>query len=186
MADEDEKFLDEDPALEIDTEEDEALEDAESEAADLEGVIAERDELRDRLLRSFAEIENMRKRGERDRRDAETYGGTKLARDLLGVYDNLDRALAAIPEDLQESASALVEGLELTKKELLATFAKHKITVISPAEGDKFDAKMHQAMFEAPLPGFEPGTVIQVMTEGFMIADRLLRPAQVGVASKAA
>ncbi|MEL6583496.1 MAG: nucleotide exchange factor GrpE [Pseudomonadota bacterium] len=180
--------LDDDPALEIDVEEDEIEIETEEEAEgelNLDGLIAERDALQDRLLRSFADLENTRKRAERDRRDAETYGGTKLARDLLGVYDNLDRALAALPEERPEELAPLIEGIELTKKELLNAFEKHKITRIAPENGEKFDPKLHQAMFEAPLPGAEPGTVIQVMTEGFMISDRLLRPAQVGVASGA-
>jgi molecular chaperone GrpE len=188
MQREDEKFpLDDDPALEIDTEEDEEIEiEAEEETfPDLEGLVAERDMLQDRLLRSLADLENTRKRAERDRRDAEVYGGTKLARDLLGVYDNLDRALAAMPEDTPEEVKPLIEGIQLTKKELLNAFEKHKIKRVAPEIGEKFDPKMHQAMFEAPLPGSEPGTVIQVMTEGFMISDRLLRPAQVGVASAA-
>ena len=192
MQRDDEKFpLDDDPALEIETEDDdddltEIDLDEVTAGPDLEGLIAERDALQDRLLRSLADLENTRKRAERDRRDAEAYGGTKLARDLLGVYDNLDRALAAMPEEIGDDMKPLIEGIELTKKELLNAFEKHKITRIAPEIGEKFDPKMHQAMFEAPLPGSEPGTVIQVMTEGFMISDRLLRPAQVGVASAAA
>ncbi|QDL91317.1 nucleotide exchange factor GrpE [Paroceanicella profunda] len=151
--------------------------------AELLAVTTERDELKDRLLRSLAESENIRKRAERDRRDAEAYGGTKLARDLLSVHDNLGRALGMIDEEMREKLSAVVEGLELTQRELVATFAKHRIEKISPAVGDRFDPKLHQAMFEAPVPGAEPGSVIQVMVEGFTIADRLLRPAQVGVAA---
>lgn len=190
MQKEDETFpLDDDPALEIDIEEPEDLEIDDDDNVlndlDLEGLLAEREALQDRLLRALADLENTRKRAERDRRDAESYGGTRLARDLLGVYDNMDRALAAMPEELTEDIKPLVEGIELTKKELLSAFEKHKITPIAPEIGDKFDPKLHQAMFEAPLPGSEPGTVIQVMTEGFLISDRLLRPAQVGVASAA-
>ncbi|MBB5514461.1 molecular chaperone GrpE [Rubricella aquisinus] len=153
-------------------------------ADDMDAVIEERDALKDRLLRAFADLENTRKRAERDRRDAENYGGTKLARDLLPVYDNLARALAALTDEQREAAGPVIEGIELTQKELLSAFAKHKIARVSPEVGEKFDPKMHQAMFEAPLPGAEPGTVIQVMTDGFTIADRLIRPAQVGVASK--
>jgi molecular chaperone GrpE len=153
-------------------------------ADDMDAVVEERDALKDRLLRAFADLENTRKRAERDRRDAENYGGTKLARDLLPVYDNLARALAALTDEQREAAGPVIEGIELTQKELLNAFAKHKIARVSPEVGEKFDPKMHQAMFEAPLPGAEPGTVIQVMTDGFTIADRLIRPAQVGVASK--
>ena len=149
----------------------------------LDQIIAERDDMRDRWMRALAEAENLRKRGERDRRDAEIYGGTRLARDLLSVYDNMNRALDAITDQLREDAGPLVEGIELTQKDLLATFAKHKIELLNPEMGEKFDPKMHQAMFEAPVPGTTAGTVIQVMNVGFTIGDRLLRPAQVGVSS---
>lgn len=145
-------------------------------------LVAERDELKDRLLRALAETENVRRRAERDRRDAETYGGTKLARDLLSVHDNLDRALGHVDEALRAQAGNFIEGLELTQRELLNAFAKHKIARIAPAVGEKFNPNLHQAMFEAPIPGATPGTVIEVMEAGFTIADRLLRPARVGVA----
>lgn len=144
---------------------------------------AERDELRDRLMRALAEAENIRKRAERDRRDAEAYAGTRLARDLLGVHDNLARAVAAVDEEMRGAAAALIEGVELTQKELISAFAKHRIEPIAPEVGEKFDPKLHQAMFEAPVPHARPGAVIQVMQDGFTIADRLLRPAMVGVAA---
>lgn len=152
--------------------------------AEIFSLTAERDELKDRLLRALAEAENSRKRAERDRKDAEAYGGTKLARDLLSVHDNLARALSLIDDDMRARMGPLIEGLELTQRELVAAFAKHRIEKISPALGDKFDARLHQAMFEAPIPGAVPGSIIQVMTEGFTIADRLLRPAQVGIAAQ--
>ncbi len=151
--------------------------------AELDAVTAERDALRDKLMRALAEAENIRKRAERDRKDAELYGGTKLARDVLQVYDNLGRALGAVDAELREKASALIEGVELTQRELLQAFAKHKIEKVSPELGDKFDPKLHQAMFEAPVPNAEPGSVIQVMQQGFTISGRLLRPAMVGVAA---
>ncbi len=150
---------------------------------DFDQVIKERDDLKDRLLRAFAETENIRKRAERDRREAELYGGTKLARDLLSVQDNLERALGNIGDDLREKHGALVEGLELTLRELLSVFEKHKITKIAPEIGDRFDPKLHQAMFEAPVPNTVKGAIIQVMAPGFAIGDRLLRAAQVGVSS---
>ena len=106
-----------------------------------------------------------------------------MARDLLSVFDNLSRALDNIDEELRTKSSALVEGLELTQRELLSVFAKHKIDQIEPVEGDKFDPKYHQAMFEAPVSGTDKGTIIQVMTKGFKIGDRLLRASQVGVSS---
>ena len=151
--------------------------------AEIDNLRNENAELRDKLLRTYAEMENLRKRLERDRKDAETYGGTKLARELLPVHDNLKRALDAATPEQREASAALFEGIELTQRELLNAFEKHKITRIHPAEGDRFDPKLHQAMFEAPMPGVEAGCVLQVMTEGFMIGDRLLRPAQVGVSS---
>lgn len=150
-------------------------------------VAALRDEvaaLKDQLLRAAADLQNMRKRAERDRRDAETFGGAKLARDLLGVYDNLDAALNAASEDLQDRESGFFNGVELTRKELLNAFSKHRIEPVEPTIGERFDANRHQAMFEAPAPDAEPGSVIQVMQCGFMIADRLLRPAMVGVAQR--
>ena len=146
-------------------------------------LIEERERLNDRLMRSLADLENLRKRSERDRKDAELYGGTKLARDLLSVFDNMSRALDNIDDGLREKASALVEGLELTQRELLSVFLRHKIDQIEPKEGEKFDPKYHQAMFEAPISGTEKGTIIQVMTKGFKVGDRLLRASQVGVSS---
>lgn len=146
-------------------------------------LLIEKETLNDRLMRSLADLENLRKRAERDRRDAELYGGTKLARDLLSVFDNMSRALDNIDDDLRKKAIALVEGLELTQRELLSVFSRHKIDQIEPKEGEKFDPKLHQAMFEAPVAGTEKGSIIQVMTKGFKIGDRLLRASQVGVSS---
>lgn len=150
---------------------------------ELEALRAERDELRDKFMRVLADAENSRKRAERDRKEAEMYGGTRLARDLLPVYDNLNRAIQAIPEETRASSAALIEGVELTLRELTNVMTKHGMTPISPAIGDQFDPQLHQAMFEAPLPGTKAGQIIQVATEGFMLHDRLLRPAQVGVSS---
>ncbi len=146
---------------------------------------AERDELKDKLMRSLAEAENTRRRAERDRKDAEAFGGTKLARDLLEVHDNFDRALASADDAAKEHAASLIEGVELTQRGLLSAFAKHKIEKVAPEVGEKFDANFHQAMFEAPIPGAEPNTVIEVMQAGFTISGRLLRPALVGVAKAA-
>ncbi|MEM7268614.1 MAG: nucleotide exchange factor GrpE [Pseudomonadota bacterium] len=148
-------------------------------------VTAERDELKDKLMRALAEAENTRRRAERDRKDAEAFGGTKLARDLLEVHDNFGRALASADDAAKEHAASLIEGVELTQKGLLAAFAKHKIEMVSPEPGEKFDPNLHQAMFEAPIPGAEPGSIIEVMQAGFTIAGRLLRPALVGVAKAA-
>jgi molecular chaperone GrpE len=163
---------------------DEAFEDApDSAEATIEALRAERDELKDRFMRALADAENSRKRGERDRREAEQYGGSRLTRDMLPVYDNLRRALDAATEDQRAQSSALIEGVELTLRELTNVLTKHGVTKISPAIGDSFDPQLHQAMFEAPLPGTKAGQIIQVMTDGFLLHDRLLRPAQVGVSS---
>ncbi len=158
--------------------------DAEVAALDeLDALKAERDEYRDRFMRALADAENSRKRADKDRKEAENYGGSKLARDLLPVYDNLKRALEAAGEEQRAAASALIEGVELTMRELVNVFRKHGIEPISPEVGDKFDPQVHQAMFEAPVPGTKAGEIIQVSAEGFMLHDRLLRPAQVGVSS---
>lgn len=160
-----------------------AMEDTSGADAVIEALEAERDELRDRMLRAMAEAENMRKRADRDRREAEQYGGSKLSRDLLPVFDNMRRALDAADDATRESASGLVEGVELTLKELIRIFGKHGITPVVPEIGDRFNAQEHEAMFEAPVPGTKAGDIIQVMAEGFLLHDRLLRPAQVGVSS---
>lgn len=147
---------------------------------ELETLRAERDDFKDRFMRALADAENVRKRSAKDRREAEQYGGSRIARDMLPVYDNMKRALEAAGEDTNPG---FLEGIELTMKELLAVFARHGVTIVSPAEGDKFDPQIHEAMFEAPVPGTKAGDIIQVSAEGFMLHDRLLRPAQVGVSS---
>jgi molecular chaperone GrpE len=149
----------------------------------IEALQAERDEYRDKFMRALADAENARKRAERDRREAEQYGSTRLARDLLPVFDNLSRALAVVTEEQRAQNAALIEGVDLTLRELTNVMTRHGVKPISPAVGDMFNAQFHQAMFEAPLPGTKAGQIIQVMAEGFMLYDRLLRPAQVGVSS---
>jgi molecular chaperone GrpE len=153
------------------------------EEAEIDALRAERDDYKDRFMRALAETENARKRSEKARREAEQYGGSKLARDMLPVYDNMKRALEAAGDEQKEAAAALIEGVELTMRELTNVFKKHGIEVITPEVGDKFDPQMHEAMFEAPVPGTKAGEIIQVSAEGFMLHDRLLRPAQVGVSS---
>jgi molecular chaperone GrpE len=140
-------------------------------------------ELKDKLMRALAEAENQRKRGERNRRDAELYGGAKLAKDMLSVYDNMSRALDAIDDEQRKASKALIEGIELTQRELLSVFRNHKIEAVLPLIGDKFNPQIHEAMFEAPVPDIKAGHIIQVMNQGFKIGDRLLRAAQVGVSS---
>lgn len=152
-------------------------------AEELEALRAERDDMRDRFMRALADAENSRKRSERDRREAEQFGGSKLARDMLPVYDNLKRALDAANDETRAQAAGLIEGLELTLRELTAVLKKHGVAEINPTIGEVFDPQIHQAMFEAPLPGTKAGQIIQVLGVGFMLHDRLLRPAQVGVSS---
>ncbi|MGL4280825.1 MAG: nucleotide exchange factor GrpE, partial [Albidovulum sp.] len=127
---------------------------------EIEALKAERDEMKDRFMRALADAENIRKRGERDRREAEQYGGSKLARDLLPVYDNLKRALDHATEEQKEGAKALFDGVELTMKELISVLGKHGVQQVVPQIGDKFDPQMHQAMFEAPVPGTKAGDII--------------------------
>lgn len=149
----------------------------------IDQLIAERDEMRDKFMRALADAENARKRADKERRDAEQYGGTRLARDLLPVHDALSRALDTAGDEQRAAAPGLIEGVELTLRELSNVFAKHGITILAPQIGDKFDPQNHEAMFEAAVPGTRSGEIIQVMDNGFKLHDRLLRPAKVGVSS---
>jgi len=180
-----EDFLDDIETIEAELfakDEEEATQE-EIELDELEVLRAERDELKDRFMRVLADAENSRKRSERDRREAENYGGSKLARDMLPVHDNLKRAMESATDEQRKANAALLEGIDLTMRELVTVFAKHGIEQIAPEVGDRFDPKLHQAMFEAPVPDTKAGDIIQVMAEGFLLHDRLLRPAQVGVSS---
>ena len=159
------------------------MEEITDEALELDELRVERDDYKNRFVRALADAENARKRSDKDRREAENYGGSKLARDMLPVYDNMKRALDTITDEQREVSGPLLEGIELTMRELLSVFKKHGIEVITPDVGDKFDPQVHQAMFEAPVPATVAGDIIQVAAEGFMLHDRLLRPAQVGVSS---
>ncbi len=149
----------------------------------LEELKEENKNLSDKMMRALAETENIRKKFFKEKKDAEIYGGTKLARDILSVLDNLNRALESVDHEMMEKQNAFLEGIELTKKELLNTFSNHEINELAPEEGEKFDPKFHQAMFEGPHPDIEKGNIIQVMANGFTIGERLLRAAQVGVSS---
>ncbi|MFD2251459.1 molecular chaperone GrpE [Pseudochelatococcus lubricantis] len=144
---------------------------------------AEKTDLKDKLLRTLAEMENIRRRTERELADARTYGITSFARDVLSVSDNIRRALDAIPAEQRTADGPLkgfVDGIELTDRELVKTLARHGVTEISP-RGEKFDPHLHQAMFEIPDASVPNGTVVQVMQTGFKIGERVLRPALVGV-----
>lgn len=180
LMDEIDPFLD-DP--EAEGPEDEEITDEAVAADEASALRAEVADLKDRLLRALADVENIRKRAERERRDGELYGATRLARDLLPVHDNFDRALDLVNDEIRGVAPGLIEGIELTRRELLNAFEKSRIVRIEPQAGDRFDPKLHQAMFEAPVPGTKAGDIIQVMSVGFMIGERLLRPAQVGVSA---
>lgn len=145
---------------------------------------AELKSVNDRALRLMAEAENIRRRTERDREETLRYAASGLAKDLLNVADNLRRALAAVPDELREgdeAAKNFVVGVEMTEKELLTAFEKHGIQQILPL-GEKFDYEKHQAMFELENTGQPAGTVVEMMQPGYVMHDRLLRPAMVGVA----
>lgn len=159
---------------------------AETQEDPVEKLEAEVADLKDRLLRAMAETENVRRRADRDKADASSYAVTGFARDMLDVADNLKRALDSAPEDVAEDMKVLVEGVDMTQRNLLNTLEKHGIKEVNPEMGEKFDHNLHQAMFEVPVPdGEKGGCVMQVVSSGYVIKDRLLRPAMVGV-SKAA
>jgi molecular chaperone GrpE len=147
---------------------------------------AENAELKDKALRAVAEAENTRRRAQREREDAVRYAAANFARDMVQVSDNLRRAIASLNPEEREAADpsikALIDGVEATERQLLATFERHGIKEITPAPGDRFDANLHEAMFEVPGTGQPAGTVVQVIEAGYSIGDRLLRAARVGVA----
>ena len=160
---------------------------ASQDADPLTNMTAERDALKDQLLRALADTENMRRRSEREADTARKYGHTQFARDLVGAIDNLARALASAPEDkssLDESVQSLLTGIELSWTEIQSAIEKHGVRQINPV-GEKFDYNFHQAMFEVPTNDQPPGMVLEVVQHGYALHDRLLRPAMVGV-SKAA
>lgn len=148
---------------------------------------AENAELKDRLLRALADTENTRRRAERERLDASQYAITKFARDILAVADNFARAIDACPADARESASpqvkAVIEGVEATERQLLATLESHGVKPIDTSDG-KFDPNFHQAIAEVAGEGKPPGTIMNVVQTGYVIGDRLLRPAMVTVARR--
>ncbi|EUC00486.1 Protein grpE [Rhizobium sp. CF080] len=151
----------------------------------LELLKAENNELRDRFLRLAAEMDNLRRRTEREIKDAKSYAAAGFARDMLAVSDNLRRALDAVPAEMRAGADAslttLLEGVELTERSMLSALERHGVKKID-AEGQKFDPNFHQAMFEIPNPAVPNNTVVQVVQAGFTIGERVLRPAMVGVA----
>lgn len=168
---------------EAEADEAEAEIETEVEVDPLVALEAENSGLRDQLLRMAADMENLRKRTQRDLQDARTYAVTNFARDMLSVSDNLSRALEAIPADAREAdanLNSLAEGVEMTERVMLQTLERHGVVKLDP-EGQKFDPHFHQAMFEVPNPDLPNNTVVQVVQAGYAISDRVLRPAMVGV-----
>jgi molecular chaperone GrpE len=154
---------------------------------DIATLSAERDELRDQLLRTLADNENLRRRTERELTAAKKYGAMGFARDLMASVDNLDKAIDLIPEnkdELGETLKNVLIGVEMTGREIASILEQHNIHKISP-DGEKFDYNLHQAMFEVPSDDVEPGIVMQVVQSGYQLHDRLLRPAMVGVSKPA-
>lgn len=151
-------------------------------------LVTERDELKDRLLRTLAEMENLRRRTEKEMADTRAYAMTAFARDMLGVADNLRRALDNLPPETAAAADtglkAMLDGVDLTERDLVKTFERHGVRRIDP-QGEKFDPNRHQAMFEAPDPATPKGHVTQVVQVGYSIGERVLRPALVGVSAGA-
>jgi molecular chaperone GrpE len=145
---------------------------------------AEKAELKDKLLRALAEMENLRRRVEKDLADARAYGVTRFARDMLDVADNLNRAVASFPADMKAAADGplktLIDGVELTERDLLKKMEGHGVKKLDP-QGHKFDPNLHQAMFEVPDDTKPNGTVTTVVQSGYVIGERVLRPAMVGV-----
>jgi len=173
----------EDPKLDAEAPEQAAATGPEAEIAKLQ---AERDDLKDKLLRTLAEMENLRRRTEREVADAKAYATTSFARDMLGSSDNLRRALESLPDAAQADAAAkaFYDGVELTERELLKTLERHGVRKIDP-QGEKFDPNLHQAMFEAPDATIAKGLVSKVVQVGYKIGERVLRPALVGVSAGA-
>jgi molecular chaperone GrpE len=150
----------------------------------LAAAVRENAELKDKLLRTLAEMENLRRRTEREVADARVYGIASFARDVLTVADNMQRAMQALDDELREksdaSVKALLDGVELTERELLKSLEKNGIRKIDPV-GEKFDPNFHQAIYEVPDASVPAGHVVQVVQSGYTIGDRVLRPAMVGV-----
>lgn len=148
----------------------------------LEKLNAENAEMKDRALRNLADMENLRRRTEREIADAKVYGVTKFAADMVGFSDNLRRAVESVPADAREidAVKTLIEGLELTERDFLSRLNRYGVRKLEP-QGQKFDPNMHEALFEIPDPSVPANTVLQVVESGFAIGDRCLRPAKVGV-----
>jgi molecular chaperone GrpE len=152
--------------------------------APLDAVIAERDEWKDRALRVAAEMENLKRRSEAQQNDARAYAIQRFAKDLLGVADNLERALMAAPKDAEGATAGLVTGLEMTQKALLQAFETNGLKRVAPEAGEAFNPHLHQAMMEQPSDTVPGGTVIQTLQPGYALFGRTVRAAMVVVAAK--
>lgn len=152
---------------------------------ELENLYAENNGLKDKVLRTLAEMENLRRRTEKEVSDAKLYGVTAFARDMLPFADNLRRAIDSIPPAVRTGADGplktMIEGIELTERDFLSRLARHGVKKLEPT-GQKFDPNLHEALFEVPDESVPAGTVVQVVEAGYAIGERVLRPAKVGVA----
>lgn len=149
----------------------------------LESLTAENAALKDKVLRTMAEMENLRRRTDKEVSDSKTYGVSNFAREMLSVADNLSRAVGSVSAAAREGSEAvrtLIEGVELTERDLLSRLARFNVKALEP-EGKKFDPNMHEALFEVPDESVAAGTVLQVVEKGYAIGERVLRPAKVGV-----
>lgn len=149
----------------------------------LQKLQEENADLKDKLLRTLADMENLRRRTEKEVADAKTYGVTSFARDMLTFVDNLRRSIDNVPAELRAAgapAATLVEGLELTERDFLSRLARHGVKKLEP-QGAKFDPNKHEALFEVPDESVPNGTVVQVVEDGYAIGERVLRPAKVGI-----
>lgn len=156
-----------------------------AEAARIAELEAEVASLKDQHLRALAEVENVRRRGQRDREEAQKFGAAGFARDMLAVADNLRRGIDSVPAEARrddQHAANLLAGVELVERDLLSAFEKHGVQRVEPKPGDRFDANLHQAMFEVENTGQPAGTIAQLLQAGYVLNGRLLRAAMVGVA----
>ncbi|MDF1608331.1 nucleotide exchange factor GrpE [Hoeflea sp. YIM 152468] len=186
MSDESQGHEHENPTADAAPEIDQAADPASAPDPDpVEVLLAELAEMKDQRLRLAAEMENLRRRTAREIKDAKSFAVSGFARDMLQVSDNLQRALAAVPEQAEAAADnglkSLVEGVELTERAMLSTLERHGVRKLDPM-GQKFDPNFHQAMYEVPDPAVVNNTVVEVVQSGYVIGDRVLRPAMVGVA----
>ena len=158
-----------------------------AEFAVLEALKAEVETLKDQRLRALAEVENIRRRADKEKTDASQYAVTKFARDMVGIADNFARALAAVPAEVRSAADpqvqAVLDGVEATDRQLIQALERYGVKQIDTSDG-KFDPNLHQAIAEVPAAGKPGGSIVDVVQTGFMIGERLLRPAMVTVAKK--